>query len=117
MNGTDHVKQENGTVTGSFTLTNGNESDHVNIYYIDEDGDEFQPHTDEGYSLAAEFANSDMIEFESEGDWGFHLHPKAVGTTTMTLKLMHGGHSDFTSQKHYYHSKFKLNKHQYTFLL
>jgi hypothetical protein len=98
MNGTDHVKQENGTVTGSFTLTNGNESDHVNIYYIAEDGDEFQPHTDEGYSLAAEFANSDMMEFESEGDWGFHLHPKAVGTTTMTLKLMHGGHSDFTSQ-------------------
>ena len=98
MNGTDHVKQENGTVTGSFTLTNGNESDHVTIYYIAEDGDEFQPHTDEGYSLAAEFANSDMMEFESEGDWGFHLHPKAVGTTTMTLKLMHGGHSDFTTQ-------------------
>ena len=42
--------------------------------------DEFQPHADEGYSLAAEFANSDMMEFESEGDWGFHLHPKAVGT-------------------------------------
>ena len=98
MNGTDHVKQENGTVTGSFTLTNGNESDHVTIYYIAEDGDEFQPHTDEGYSLAAEFANSDMMEFESEGDWGFHLHPKAVGTTTMKLKLMHGGHSDFTTQ-------------------
>ena len=92
MNGTDHVKQENGTVTGSFTLTNSNESDHVNIYYIDEDGDEFQPHTDEGYSLATEFANSDMIEFESEGDWDL-LHPKAVGTATMTLKLMHGGHS------------------------
>ncbi len=98
MNGTDHIKQENGAVTGSFTLTNGNESDHVTIYYIAEDGDEFQPHADEGYSLAAEFANSDMMEFESEGDWGFHLHPKAVGTTTMKLKLMHGGHSDFTSQ-------------------
>ena len=92
----DHDHDEHLEPVGFVLKMNG--TDHVKIYYIAEDGDEFQPHADEGYSLAAEFANSDMMEFESEGDWGFHLHPKAVGTTTMKLKLMHGGHSDFTSQ-------------------
>jgi hypothetical protein len=94
--------QPNRDVIGSFTVAVGEETDHITIRFLAEDGDVLTPDEDE-YYLAAEVANGAIAEIEQDepGEFGIHVHGKQVGTTTVRLKLMHGsvgsGHSDYTS--------------------
>ncbi|MBO6535082.1 MAG: hypothetical protein JJ966_02590 [Balneolaceae bacterium] len=101
LNGADVVTQLPGaTITGEFELAPGEETDLITIYFIDEDGDRFQPDEPE-YSLGFEFEDSGIAEFEQhseDGKWSFHIHAEAAGITDLRLKLMHNDHSDFTTQ-------------------
>lgn len=109
MNGQSIITQmpNETSVTGEFELTPGQETDLITIYFLAEDGDEFQPHADEGYSLAYEFEDEGLVEFEQhseDGAWSFHLHAAdTAGVTDLRLKLDHNGHSDFTTQPIHVH--------------
>lgn len=107
MNGQTIVEQlpESTTISGEFELTPGQETDLITIYFLSDDGDEFQ-YEEEDYSLGYEFEDSGIAEFEQhaeDGKWSFHLHAEAEGITDLRLMLMHNGHSDFTSQDIHVH--------------
>lgn len=101
MNGQIIVEQlPDQSVTGEFELTAGQETDLVTIFFLDHDGEEFQPEEAEN-SLGYEFDTQGIANFEQhteDGKWSFHIHAEAEGTTNLRLKLMHSGHSDFTTQ-------------------
>ncbi len=101
MNGQDVVTQlPGGDVSGEFELEPGEETALITIFFLAEDGDEFQPDEPE-FSLGAEFEDAGIAEFEQheeDGKWSFHIHAEAEGITDMTLMLMHNGHSDFDTQ-------------------
>jgi len=87
-------------VTGSITVQAGQETALISIFFIDHDGEEFQP---DGVSntLGYSFTTAEIAEFEQheeDGKWSFHIHGEAAGTTTLTLRLMHDDHSDFDTQ-------------------
>lgn len=87
-------------VTGSITVQAGQETALISIFFIDHDGEEFQPEDDDD-SLGYTFSASGVAEFEQhaeDGKWSFHIHGEAAGTTNLTLRLMHDDHSDFDSQ-------------------
>ncbi len=106
MNGQTVVEQlPGGTLTGEFELTPGEETALITIYFLDEDGDQFQPDEPE-FSLGATFSADGIAEFEQheeDGTWSFHIHAEAEGITNMTLQLMHNGHSDFNTQAIHVH--------------
>jgi hypothetical protein len=106
MNGQNIVEQlPNGTVTGEFELAPGQETDLITIFFLDDDGDEFQPEESE-YSLGYEFDDSGIAEFEQhdeDGKWSFHIHAESEGITELKLMLMHNDHSDFSTQKIHVH--------------
>ena len=107
MNGQTIVEQlPEQDVTGAFELTPNQETDLITIFFIDHDGDEFQPEEDE-YSLGYEFDDAGVAEFEQhmeDGKWSFHLHAAdSEGITDLTLMLMHNDHSDFSTQKIHVH--------------
>ena len=88
------------TMTGSLSLSEGEETDLITVYFIDHDGDEFQPE-DEEYSLGLSVDPEGIVEVEQheeDGKWSFHLHGETEGQTTLTLQLLHGTHSDFTRE-------------------
>lgn len=101
MNGQTVVEQlPGGTLTGEFELETGEETALITIFFLDDDGDEFQPDEPE-FSLGAVFEDEGIAEFEQheeDGTWSFHIHAEAEGITEMTLQLMHNGHSDFNTQ-------------------
>ncbi|MDR9418602.1 hypothetical protein, partial [Gracilimonas sp.] len=106
MNGQIIVEQLPGeSITGEFELAPGEETDLITIFFLDDDGDEFQPDEEE-VSLGVEFDESGIAEFEQhseDGKWSFHLHAESEGITDMRLMLMHGDHSDFTTQDIHVH--------------
>ena len=106
MNGADLVTQlPGGTISGEIELEPGEETDLISIYFFDDDGDRFQPDEPE-FSLGFEFEDEGIAEFEQheeDGKWSFHIHAEAEGITDLKLKLMHGGHSDFTTQDIHVH--------------
>lgn len=102
MGGAELVRvNANREVTGSFTVAVNEETDHITIRFLAEDGDEIVP--DDDYYLDAEVANEAVAEVEQDtpGDFGIHVHGKQAGTTTVRLRQMHGsvgsGHADYTS--------------------
>jgi hypothetical protein len=106
MNGANIVTQApGGTISGEFELAPGQETDLITLFFLDADGDEFQPQEDE-YSLGHEFEDAGIAEFEQhteDGKWSFHIHSEAEGITDLRLMLMHSGHSDFTTQDIHVH--------------
>lgn len=106
INGNTVVEQlPDEDITGEFELAPGVETDLITLYFIDHDGEEFQPEEDE-YSLGYEFDDEGIVEFEQhteDGKWSFHLHAEAEGVTNMRLMLMHNDHSDFSSQDIHVH--------------
>lgn len=106
MNGAVIVEQLPGQdLTGEFELEPGEETDLISIFFLADDGDEFQPDEDE-FSLGYEFDDEGIAEFEQhdeDGKWSFHLHAEEEGITEMRLMLMHNDHSDFTSRDIHVH--------------
>ncbi|GAB5408634.1 MAG: hypothetical protein BalsKO_09990 [Balneolaceae bacterium] len=106
MNGSVVVEQLPGeTITGEFELEPEQETPLITIFFLAEDGDEFQPDEPE-YSLNATFDTDGIAEFEQheeDGTWSFHIHAEAEGITNMTLQLFHNDHSDFNTQDIHVH--------------
>jgi hypothetical protein len=89
-------------VTGSFTVAAGEETDHVEVRFLDEDGEVIEIDEAEFY-LAVEVDDDGIagIEQHAPGEFEVHVVGVATGTTHLRFMLMHGqhpdGHADYTS--------------------
>lgn len=101
MNGQTIVEQlPDADLTGSIEIEVGEETSLITVYFLDHDGDEFQPDEEE-HALGYEFTTDEIVEFEQhdeDGLWSFHLHGESAGTTNLILSILHAGHSDFETQ-------------------
>ncbi len=96
MNGVDIVTVKEGRVTGGISVKVGTETDHIEVYFLEHDGDRFQP-TGNDFSLGWAMADATVAEVELEAGkkWDIHIQGKKVGQTTLELRLLHVGHVDF----------------------
>lgn len=91
------------TWTGEMEVEVGEETPHIDVEFLDEDGDVIDFDTSEFY-LMVEVENEAIAEFEQDtpGEFGGHLHGESVGETDVTFSLMHGavgsGHADLVTQ-------------------
>lgn len=97
MNGQEIARYDESGVTGQLEVDAGQETPLISIFFLDHDGDQFQPDEPE---LSLNWKDIDMsiadIEQHSEdGKWRFHLHGEAQGNTSVVFQLFHDGHSDF----------------------
>lgn len=91
------------SATGTLVVAVGTETMHLDVVFVDEDGDEVVPDDEEFLEVVV--GNGSVAEWEQDtpGEFGGHLHGEAVGTTTLTFRLMHGtvgsssAHADFIS--------------------
>ncbi len=94
------VRYQDGNVTGSIYVKSGTETPLLSIRFIDEhEGSLFTPAVAHS-SLAWTIADPSIAEAKQNlGDdpWSLRIVGKAVGTTSIEIKIMHGDHADFVS--------------------
>jgi len=98
--GVEIVRSEGGTTSGEIEVGHEKETPLLSVRFIDEDGDLFTPHSDDGFALGWEIADESIAEIEQheeDGAWAFHVAGLTEGQTILTLKLNHEGHADFVS--------------------
>jgi hypothetical protein len=98
------VTQDSGTLTyasgDAIELISGTEVGPVEVQFIAEDGDLFTPESGE-YGLQYELSQNGVVSVEhplGNNQFQFNVTAIEAGETTITLDLMHDGHSDFESQ-------------------
>jgi len=101
IDGSQVAKQENGTVTyaeGGHVHADMDEASSAEVYFIDDDGDEFQPE-EEYYTLGIESDPEGQVtaSISSSNKWAFGMQCTSAGTADVTFKLMHDDHADFAS--------------------
>ena len=96
MNGVDIVTVKEARVTGGIRVKVGTETDHIEVYFLNHDGNRFQP-TSKDFALGWAMADETVagVELEAGKKWDIHIHGKKVGQTTLELRLLHVGHVDF----------------------
>lgn len=102
LSGVTLVTVQGNTVTGTLTVAAGQETAHMSVVFLDDDGDPIT--TDDEEFLEVEIADETVAEFEQDtpGEFGGHLHGVTAGTTTAKFRLMHGtvggsAHADYVS--------------------
>jgi hypothetical protein len=99
LSGVTVAVYEAGAWTGELNVDVGEETAHIDVVFLDHDGDEISFTSD--YYLEVEVEDESIAEFEQDtpGEFGGHLRGLQVGSTTLTFFLMHGavgsGHADF----------------------
>jgi hypothetical protein len=102
--GVDLVTVQGTTVTGTLTIPAGQETAHLDVLFLAEDGDRFAP-DDADEWLMVTIGDETVAEWEQDeaGEFGGHLKGIAAGATTATFELMHGAigsasaHADYRS--------------------
>lgn len=89
------------TWTGELEVDVGTETAHMEVRFVDHDGDAVT--LDSDMYLEVDVEDESIAEFEQDtpGEFGGHLHGISVGHTDVVFKLMHGtvgsGHPDFVT--------------------
>ena len=90
-----------GSWTGELEVHEGEETAHMDIRFVDHDGEQVM--LDSDMYLEVDVEDESIAEFEQDtpGEFGGHLHGVSVGETDVVFKLMHGsvgsGHADFVT--------------------
>lgn len=85
--------------TGELEVMEGQETAHIDVRFVDADGDPIV--LDDDVYLEVAIGDGTVAEFEQDtpGEFGGHLHGVAAGDTYAVFRLMHGavgsGHPDF----------------------
>lgn len=109
IDGQTVVTVDQGQVTGSITVEEGDEVDIV-VEFIDDDGDVIVAPVDE-YYLAVDIDDETIAHFQRVGQFDGHIEGEGEGATTARFMLIHGdpaddhghddddddGHADYTS--------------------
>jgi hypothetical protein len=96
QNGVNLVHVWRGTVTGQLPAHLGQTSPEIDVIFLSPDSIEFIPDEPQ-FTLVLDIADSSVVKWRPEGQWGFHLIGSSVGTTDITLKVHHIDHDDFVS--------------------
>jgi len=96
---TEIARAEKNAVSGQFILEERVQSPLLGFYLIADDGKLFRPDSEE-YIFAWKSKKpqvADAIQFETDGDWNFHIKGFEAGQTSIEFKVLHGDHEDFVS--------------------
>jgi hypothetical protein len=96
---TEVIRAEQNKITGSISVKERTETPLLKLYLIAEDGKLFQPEQVE-YSLAWEVEKmeiSDVIQYQTDGRWGFHIKGFDAGSTFVVFKIVRSDQTDFVS--------------------
>lgn len=89
------------TWTGEMDVDVGMETPHIDVRFVDHDGNEVELDADNYLEVEVEDTNIAEFEQDTPGEFGGHLHGNAVGETDVVFRLMHGavgsGHADFVT--------------------
>lgn len=91
------------SATGTLSVAAGEETMHLDVVFVTEDGDAVVPDDDEFLEVVVGDGSVAEWEQDTPGEFGGHLHGEAAGTTTVIFRLMHGAvgsasaHADFIS--------------------
>lgn len=89
------------TWTGEMEVDEGAETPHIDVNFVDADGDVIVYDSD--FYLEVDVEDESIAEFEQDtpGEFGGHLHGVSAGETDVAFKLMHGaigsGHEDLVT--------------------
>lgn len=81
----------------SLTVAVGDTSAHLDIDFLDANQNQITAPNDNEHSLAWTIANTSVVNVFSDEPWAFHITGLTADTTSITLKVLHNGHSDFTT--------------------
>ncbi len=103
LNGAELSRYDGDTRTWStpVSIEVGEETDHIDVEFVAEDGDVIPLEADTYLEVAV--GDDSIAEFEQDtpGEFGGHIHGETAGSTVMEFRLMHGevgsGHSDFST--------------------
>lgn len=98
--GAEIVRILRGITSDTLTAQVGVLSDHYNVKFINDDEEVVDPPTDDPeQSMEVSITETNLLETETDmpGAFEFHLRGKATGNTTIEIKLLHNGHSDYRS--------------------
>ncbi len=87
-----------GNITDTIKVQQGVTTDHMVVYFIDEEGREFQPSISE-HSAGFVVDNSTIAEVTGlvvNEPYAFKIKGNAVGVTKLTVQLKHGGTVDMS---------------------
>ncbi len=90
------VTVNEGVVTGSISVAAGDTTDHLVVFFLDEDGETFQPDPDE-HSLSyinADAATAEAMQYE-DAAYEMVVVGKQTGSTTFVVRLLHDGAPEF----------------------
>ena len=90
---TAYVEGSGSSSQGSFTLSAGATTDHIEALFFDEEDIEFWPEVPP-HSLVVESSNTSVVNItgqEMDEPWAFKLHAVGTGTATITVYLYHDG--------------------------
>ena len=93
------VRAEKGKVTGGLVIEERVQSPTLSFYFIAKDGKLFQPEGEE-YLFAWTSKKpdiADIVQYETDGAWNFHIKGFDVGQTSIIFKALHDDHDDFVS--------------------
>jgi hypothetical protein len=94
--GLDLVTVWQGVATGQLEVEAGTTTLPIDVVFLDAAGDEFTPHGDH-YRLGAEIDDTARATLASLDAWTFSVAGVAEGTTSLSVSVVHDGHSDFTA--------------------
>lgn len=102
MNGEEILRIEDGEFVSNNTsleVDSGDETPLITIFFLDHDGNPFQPE-DDHYSLKWDQIDTSIAEIEQheeDGKWSFHLVGQSQGESEVRFRMWHegGDHSDF----------------------
>ncbi len=81
--------------TGGITVHVGESTELIEVRFVDHDGDEI--HLEEEFGLGVEIADDAVLswELDTSAEFGGRFHGVSVGSTEVTIQLLHGGHPDY----------------------
>ncbi len=90
------ITVNNGTVTGSLSVAAGDTTDHLVVFFLNDEGETFQPDPAE-HALTfinADAATAEAMQHEDEA-YEMVVVGKQAGSTTFVVRLLHDGTPEF----------------------
>lgn len=81
----------------SLFVAVGDTSAHLDIDFLDANKNQITPPNDNQHSLGWTINDTTVVNTFSDEPWAFHITGLRADTTAITLKVLHNGHSDFST--------------------
>lgn len=88
-----------GVTTDTLIAQVGVTSDHFDVKFINDEEQVVDPPNDEESTMGVDVTDTNLLDIHQDepGAFEFHLEGKAEGMTTIEIRILHAGHSDYRS--------------------